>query len=372
MATLQELLGRSATEIERARLVDQRRREEERLGRIATSSGVCERVAEARMQPSAFDSRRWTQAERDSEQTRGAIEGERAGRFIRRASRVFGRLIDIAGAGPVRRKRLRIGTARSLQGQREPTMVPPPRRWIEMDPHRVADPIVVGLDRIGATHAGGLDEVRRTQPPDLFDERPHRRPGRVRDRLLRQRTTRHRHQFEDRAIAFVEAGDARPQRLLEADEAGFLAEQQLAAHQLIDEQRVPARLARDRRRARHLRPALAHEEIDERACVIERQALDRQSTHLPGHPSRHVVHRARALATRRERARGTTLAPHRRDQQQRRRTRWPHHLGEQRQPVGVGPLQIVDQQHQRVAKGDRDEQLAQRRKQANAHPPRIE
>ena len=96
----------------------------------------------------------------------------------------------------------------------------------------------------------------------------------------------------------------------------------------------------------------------ERAGVTRRESRDAELADL-------------AEATRRAAATALRVA-HRGDEEEDGRIRGAGDLAQEREAVGVGPLQIVDDDDDRPAVGEADEQLAQRGEDARAQLLRVE
>ncbi|HEY3351794.1 MAG TPA: hypothetical protein VGQ83_00975 [Polyangia bacterium] len=119
---------------------------------------------------------------------------------------------------------------------------------------------------------------------------------------------------------------------------------------IVDEEGVPAGLGGDGpgprpERRRGARPREQHRR--QRAGVGRRQSVEWHAPHATGHERPQRAHERRVAAA----------APHAEEQDGRSVGR-PKHLPEEGEAVGVGPLQIVDDDHERAAVGDADEELA--------------
>ena len=162
----------------------------------------------------------------------------------------------------------------------------------------------------------------------------------------------------------VEAAHAIPERVLEVQRRAAIGPRRpRVAHQLVDEQRVPARLLGDGR-GRQLRRR-------RRARARRRQELGGESARVVGRQARQV-HLARlGRQQRRARRRRLLARPRRGQEQHRRRVRRPRDRLEERQRVEIGPLQIVDDHDEHALGRHAREQLAQRREELPAQLLRI-
>ncbi len=123
------------------------------------------------------------------------------------------------------------------------------------------------------------------------------------------------------------------------------------------------------------RARVAEERVDERARVFLREAADADHAHVAAEEREHLLHALHGglggILFEAEQL-GLERGAHRREQQQLRLARRPHDLGEEREAVGVGPLEIVDHEHERPVVREPDQEIAQRIEQASAEHLRIE
>ena len=278
-------------------------------------------------------------------QLRRAIERERLARLLGRAQHVLGRVAARPGAFPVRRHHARVGVARALEREGQLSVERAQRLGVERAERRLAHARVVRLDGVAAARPARLDEVRDAQERREPCELAGRHVERDRDRVLGEGRAGHGDELDEPLRVGIERLDARTQRFFESHRRRRRrADHEDVAHDLVDEERVSARLAGDRVDAdRHFGRRPVDERARQRTRVIARQ---RPEVHVP-HVAREVHHEGeRALRPFGRVARGRALG---RDEQQVRRVGRAYDLGEQREAVGVGPLQIVDREDQRRA-----------------------
>jgi hypothetical protein len=138
------------------------------------------------------------------------------------------------------------------------------------------------------------------------------------------------------------------------------------ADQLIDEERIAGRLARDRGGQRAAAGAVAAQPDEgQLSRLVRRQDADLHLAHF----HRRRPRRAQALDQVAHRLAGVgVLAAIGQDQEQRRRVGRAQEIDQQHAGVEVAPLHVVDDQDERVAGGHAGEQLAQRVQPA---PPEL-
>ena len=145
------------------------------------------------------------------------------------------------------------------------------------------------------------------------------------------------------------------------------ADEEQVAHDLVDEERVPVGLVGERVRVDGSSGAIRS---TSRAASARASSLPRRASSIvrtsPGQRSCVRVDVARRRLGR------CRLVAHRRDEQERGLVRRAEDLGEEREAVGVGPLQVVDDDDERARVGDPREQLAQRGERARAELVRVE
>ncbi len=251
------------------------------------------------------------------------------------------------------RERIGVLRRRRLERTGEERVASLPRSRGEMGEHRLAHAVVVGLDRVLAATPVGSREVRGAERLQVGREVAEREPRRAHRRLLRHRDPGHRQQLEHRARPLVEARDAGHQRVVEVQVRGGVSAEELGvAHELVDEERVTRRLLRDP--LLHARRDLLRQQRHELEPLLLRQARERQRTNVPRETERRSVGGAR-LARR----------AGRRDQEERGGRR-AQDLGQRREAVGVGPLQVIDHQHERALGGEVREELSERMEEERA------
>ena len=216
--------------------------------------------------------------ERELVEARGAVEGERASAAGRRPASRRSR--------PSRGRRRRASARRAPRGPPscEASSASASRACaarsvvgVEAEQHRLAHPVVVGLDGVGAARAARC--ARRFAGAQHGDAAARARPSRSSARAAAvscaSGAPATAQQLEEPARARVEPRDARAQRVVEAERAGLLAERAAVAHQLVDEERVAAGLGGDGLGAhRGARARVAQERVDQRARVVRRERLD--------------------------------------------------------------------------------------------------
>ncbi len=176
-----------------------------------------------------------------------------------------------------------------------------------------------------------------------------------------QRAAAHGHDLEQTPRVLGQARRALSQDLVERDHAQrghALAIRRAmvsgrAARQLLDQERVAARLARDAR-GNILRGGLARAQKrgGQATRIVERERLDLDLAYLG------ALGPSPAQIRKKGTGRRVFRAVRRHQQDWRRRGR-PHHLHEEGGAVGVAPLNVVDEDDDRVPRREGPEKLAQ-------------
>jgi hypothetical protein len=236
--------------------------------------------------------------------------------------------------------------------------------------HCLAHPIVVQLDVVVGRRARAPHEVAAAQRP----ERAEHALGRDARRGERHRegdgAVRHREHLDQGSLGARQRLHSPGEHPLERDSLrrsrcsrrSRLSLLRCIAGELQHEERHPPRLGRDRRR----QPVLRDLERRERLAREPLGVRLRKGAHLDGEqlditPLAPLAQAAGGLEVWRERRAGRRLvrAERERAQQPPRRGRCKQRQ-QHRGAVGVGPLEVVDGQHERMLGGERREQLAQR------------
>ena len=343
----EELFCGATAQVERAVRGRRRRGVEEGLRRSPPPPRVGQRLAELQPELLPLPLLELRELQRGLEETRRALERERRERLLRREPCVLSRLLFVACPEPVERQRVGILDVRRLERLGEACVDLLSHAGIEPRRHGDADPVVVGLDRIFASPAVRAREVRRAERLHVAREDRELGPGRPHRELLLQRHPCDREDLEQRARPVVEPRDAREERVVEVQVRGRLPSVELGVpHELVDEERVPLRLLGDplRYRSGHL-PGEHRHELEP---FCDRESRDRQDRHVAGQTERRGVLLSRLARS-----------PRRRDEKEPRRGR-AEDLRERREAVGVGPLQVVDDDHERALGREVREELPQR------------
>ena len=352
VAGAQELLGGAPLEIDALgrRRVDGGR--EVGVGRGRAVAGVGQRVAELHAQLAGLLGA-GAELERGAVQARGAAEGEVGGGLLGGAHRVQQRAVGIAGAAPVDREGLGVGLLRGLEGDGQPAVEVGAARGGERAGHRLAHPIVDRLDGIDRAGAAGAHQVGDAELVGPLHEVVGLELRGQRDGLLGQGRAGQGHQLDDGARRLVEAADAGADRVVDARQGWLVAARGDVADQLVDEHRVPGRLAGQVARVDRGQAAVALDQAEhELLGVVGRQ--HRQPQVVAGRAGRDgLVELGEGDLAHVAVAQGG-------EQEQRRRRRRAEQLAEELHAVGVGPVEIVDDQHDRVAQRDPAQELAQR------------
>ncbi len=209
---------------------------------------------------------------------------------------------------------------------------------------------MVRVEQIDAADPARADEVRdpeaghRARQPRELDRR------RVRDDVQAERPPGDGDGVEHQALCLVDPLDAREERILEACGPGALLSRlsplHRVPHELVDEERVPPRLARDS--SRHLLPSPRdpfEELLREALRVVRIEAVEPQRPHFAERAEDELGDGSAG------RARG-------RQEEQRGRIGRPEEIAEEGETVGVRPLHIVDDENDRAPAGELAEELA--------------
>lgn len=235
------------------------------------------------------------------------------------------------------------------EGPGEAPVAEPPPTGVEAALDRVPDPVVVGLERVVPVEAGRADEVGRAQAPGGLEERLLVETGRVRGARAGALAARRADQLEHVPRGRRQGGDALPEHLVELEGVRLAPRLRGPAHvprQLLDEEGRAARLARDGRDGRGL---------------FARQELRRQRLGLLQREGRQGEHAVPYAAHGRE----DRVAPRRLDRsrgahdEQARADVGVEELLQEREAVPIGPMQVVDEEHERRALGEAREELAE-------------
>ncbi len=230
----------------------------------------------------------------------------------------------------------------------------------------LAHAIVVGLEGLVAARADDADQVLGLERGDEARELGGLGGlGQLGD-VAAQRRSGDGGEIEEAARAGLEPADARPERLVEADGAAVVGLREAMPEERLDEERVPARLfdegvGVDRSGRVALGARALEERADEIAPVARAEAAHREA-------QQHLAREDRRDPPLRE----PDPAAQRGDEQERGRVGEAEHLEEQGEAVSVGPLEVVDREHQRRARSEPPQELAQGGEDAGATPDRIE
>jgi len=305
--------------------------------------------------------------ERPRVEARRAIEGERAEREIGRNLRVICSARALAGAEPVRRERFVIGAFRVLETGGDSPM--DRRGLFHSSEHRLSNAIVIRLDGGFSAAVRRAKKMLRAQPRERAIELGRiRKIRRVHGGRIRKRRARDaRHEHEVLRFLFLRA-NARPHGILEKNFCGVLRERGVA-RELVDEERMSARFFCDRGACGRV-PAGAFERgASELKCLISAQTAEWNIAHVAGHCARsHVqsarwnLHGTRGFAARR--AHGCTKHEGGGGRS--------HDVAQRNEAVGIGPLQIVDDDEHAHFARESIENFAERRKRTRAKLGGIE
>ncbi len=181
------------------------------------------------------------------------------------------------------------------------------------------------LDRVASARPARLHQVRDPENGDALRQLERVRPFRARERGVRDRRARDDGQREEAGLRGLEQADPRPGRGVEAERDGRLVgRERRMAHELVDEERVPAALPHDRLGVERAAGGDSSDELrGERAGVTRGESPDAELADLAEEPVRH-------------RARGPVADG--RDEKEERRIGRASELPEESEAVGVGPL----------------------------------
>ena len=356
-------VARSAAQLQPVGLGSTRARGQIDLGRFAASSGVGQCVAQAFAQPP-----RLLVAARHAEGNLvhpcSQVECQGGLGRPRRLQRGRSSAFTFARGQPVFDQRVGVARRVALERQGNAAVIFAPQQVGQEVHHRLANAVVVGLDRVAAPAAARADEVLRVE----HGERRHRGTIQITgglENLLRGRAAGDTDDAQELAGIGRQLRDANAEHLVDRRRPrpvqhigrGVLR----IPHQLGDQHRVPAGFGRelDERLAVCARLVQAGHQLP-RLGVGQRQQLD-----VSGVRELVGVGCEQALE---QRAAPHFLDPVGGEEQEWRRVLWTHELGQQWSAVGVAPVQVVDEQNQSSRTRDPGQQLAQRRKGA---PPDL-
>ncbi len=312
---------------------------EERGRRIGAAPRVAQRLGAVDLELSAHVLVQLAEPQRDLPQGGRELERERVLGPARGLDRELAGMTDRARCLEVahRGEGILIGDVRGEQYAREPLVVAPAACRRDARDDRLANAVVVRLDRIVDARPAGANQRGRAQRTERLGQRRRLELERQADDALRQRRTGHRDELEHAARTRLHAQDPRPQRVVEPGRRG--SRRAGVTHELVDEHRMTGCVVDERRR---LGLAVGGEQRDQLAAFLGRQPpeLDR-------------VHRARELGA------GSRLAAPGHDHEDSRSVGWMQDLPQQRDRIGIGPLDVVDHDDDRLMRGERAEQGAQ-------------
>ncbi len=246
---------------------------------------------------------------------------------------------------------------------------------VEAGEHRRPDPAVIKLDAIAGADAAAADEVRDAEQAGDLGEGGGVERDRAGGDLVRDRRARHAEQFDELARRRVEGGDPAPQRVLERERAGDGGRgaggrrfEDGVANELVDEDRVTIGFARD----------LVDVEGEPRRGHIEESTRERARLEAREAGERDLEVTAESGA---DGGAGGSSAPARRElpvgdagraeEQERRRGGRTQDVAEQGEAVGVGPLEVVDEDDDGTALGEAGEHVADRGEHSAPHLVRV-
>ena len=353
LARDEQLLGGAAAQIERLLAVGVRGGLEERGRGLPSAAGVRERLRE----PNAH---RLTlrfvggEIERTPVEERGAIVGERLECLVRSLPCVRDRPRGEPRFEEVCRHRVGIVIRLGFERIGEARVARAARAFAEPRGHRLAHAIVVRLDRVGAARRIGARQVRRTKRGRVLRERGEIQARGAHRGVRRERHAGDRQDLEELALRRIEPRDTSRERVVEVG-ARWRSSSEVArvANELVDEEGVPLRFGGNR----------GGDAVVDLAMRREEQARELERLLLGQPPERNRTHFARQPE---RRAAGPRHGPRRREQEQAWRKRRAEHLGEEREPVEIRPVQVVNRDHDLVALAELREELAYGREEARA------
>ncbi len=342
-----------------------------RLRCALAASGVRESVAQLLEERASLGVDARSQLDRRLVEGDRAVERERPRRLVRRQHRIPRRMRGVARAAPVARERFGLAARRLLERHGERAMTGHAVVVGEVREDRRANAIVVRLDRIARARPGDAHEVRDAEQRDVTRQLRPVAADRAREHLLRDRRARDGEDLHDASRALGEGRDASPERVFEQCGRGRRAGDGRVPDERVDEERMASRLARDRlgELGSNVRSLALEELRREGSRVLLRHPRHRYRPGASRQRAADEVAELRGLA-----CRGALIQRRRadrRDEEERRLVGRAHDLGEEREAVGVGPLEIVDDDEAGALGRQSREHLAERREGPVAELDRV-
>ena len=347
-----ECIGRATPKLNRGAIGARAREGDQRSARLAAATRVEQRICERLLELRAVRGGRSGERERATIEVDRAVERERGARALGGFAEESRCARCVTSPLPVQREPLDVPLRGRIERPGDALVPAAACLRVQVRDDGLANTVVIRLDAPGDARPGYLHEVRGAERGHRLGELAPRDSGRRDDEIEGDRRARDCHRFDDAALALAEEQHATPQCVVEANIRARLVALRSYPDELLQEERMPAGLLRNRRERGPCELPRAGKAGRECRDFLGRQTAESDSTHDPW--------QRRRFRVRCSFGRGGVLCQPPRAKKQKRRRRRGDQTAEKRERVAVGPLDVVDRDDEGLLLRDAGDKLAER------------